>query len=147
MGHKSGKIATRGGTAATNLPRVFCIGDAAEHGKLELTPVAIQAGELLVRRLFAPELGCGDMDYDNVATTVFTPAEYGTVGLSEEEAAERYGRGTVVTFLSEFNTLEIGAAHRAMPDAFLRAMRHWQKEEGVRSSAAQYRFKEKDADE
>jgi thioredoxin reductase (NADPH) len=30
------------------------------------------------------------MDYDNVATTVFTPMEYGCVGLSEEEAHKRH---------------------------------------------------------
>lgn len=30
------------------------------------------------------------MDYNNVATTVFTPLEYGTVGLSEEDATEQY---------------------------------------------------------
>jgi thioredoxin reductase (NADPH) len=31
------------------------------------------------------------MDYDLVPTTVFTPTEYGCVGLSEEQAAQRYG--------------------------------------------------------
>lgn len=30
------------------------------------------------------------MDYDNVATTVFTPLEYGCVGLSEETAISKY---------------------------------------------------------
>jgi len=30
------------------------------------------------------------MDYDNVATTVFSPLEYGCVGLTEEEAIIRY---------------------------------------------------------
>lgn len=30
------------------------------------------------------------MDYDNVATTVFSPLEYGCVGLTEEEAINRY---------------------------------------------------------
>jgi len=30
------------------------------------------------------------MDYDNVATTVFSPLEYGCVGLTEEEAIKRY---------------------------------------------------------
>ncbi|KAJ8722974.1 hypothetical protein PYW07_004157 [Mythimna separata] len=38
------------------------------------------------------------MDYENVATTVFTPLEYGCVGLSEETATARYvsARVTVV---------------------------------------------------
>jgi thioredoxin reductase (NADPH) len=54
----------------------------------ELTPVAIQAGKLLARRLYggSQEL----MDYDDIATTVFSPLEYGCVGLTEEEAIKRY---------------------------------------------------------
>jgi hypothetical protein len=31
------------------------------------------------------------MDYFGVPTTVFTPLEYGAIGLSEEEAIETYG--------------------------------------------------------
>lgn len=63
------------------------------QGKPELTPVAIQAGKLLASRLFnnAKTL----MDYDNVATTVFTPLEYGCVGLSEEIAIKRFGEDNI----------------------------------------------------
>jgi thioredoxin reductase (NADPH) len=61
--------------------------------KPELTPVAVQAGRLLARRLFADENAY--MDYDNVATTVFTPLEYGCVGLSEEEAGIRNGADNI----------------------------------------------------
>lgn len=39
----------------TNVPYVYAIGDILE-GKLELTPVAIQAGKLLARRLFGGRL-------------------------------------------------------------------------------------------
>lgn len=35
----------------TNVPHIYAIGDILE-GKLELTPVAIQAGKLLARRLY-----------------------------------------------------------------------------------------------
>ena len=31
------------------------------------------------------------MDYTNIATTVFTPLEYGCVGYSEEAAIEQFG--------------------------------------------------------
>lgn len=54
----------------------------------ELTPVAIQAGKLLAGRLYNSIQE--QMDYDNVATTVFSPLEYGCVGLTEEEAINRY---------------------------------------------------------
>jgi NADH dehydrogenase FAD-containing subunit len=36
----------------TNVPHIYAIGDILE-GKWELTPVAIQAGKLLARRLYA----------------------------------------------------------------------------------------------
>ena len=39
----------------TNVPHVYAIGDIME-GKPELTPVAIQAGKLLARRLFGASL-------------------------------------------------------------------------------------------
>jgi len=93
----------------TNVPGIYAIGDAVT-GRPELTPVAIQAGELLSRRLFgsATEL----MDYVNIPTTVFTPFEYGLCGLSEEDAIKKYGAEDVEVYLSSFQSLELGAAHR-----------------------------------
>jgi pyruvate/2-oxoglutarate dehydrogenase complex dihydrolipoamide dehydrogenase (E3) component len=52
-------------------------------GVPELTPVAIRSGVLLARRL--AEVSSEKMNYKTVPTTVFTPIEYGTVGLTEEE--------------------------------------------------------------
>mmetsp|Transcript_19813 Transcript_19813/g.35339 ORF Transcript_19813/g.35339 Transcript_19813/m.35339 type:complete len:166 (+) Transcript_19813:2-499(+) len=65
---------------------------------------------MLARRLFTGSKE--SIDYDKVATTVFTPVEYGTVGLSEEDAIQRYGEDNVEVYLSEFTTLEQAAAHR-----------------------------------
>jgi thioredoxin/glutathione reductase (selenoprotein) len=59
----------------TNVPNVFAVGDVL-IGRPELTPVAIQAGELLARRLYK-QGATKVMNYDLIATTVFTPAEYG----------------------------------------------------------------------
>jgi thioredoxin reductase (NADPH) len=67
----------------TNISNIFAIGDVI-YGKLELTPVAIKAGKLLAYRLFGGKTE--KMDYINVPTTVFTPLEYGSCGLSEEDA-------------------------------------------------------------
>ncbi|KAG8231263.1 hypothetical protein J437_LFUL011117 [Ladona fulva] len=69
----------------TNVDHIFAVGDE----KPELTPVAIHAGKLLARRLFTG--ATAQMDYSNVATTVFTPLEYGCVGISEEKAIEQFG--------------------------------------------------------
>jgi len=88
---------------------VHAVGDAIA-GKPELTPVAIRQGETLARRLFK---GSNELvDYDQVATTVFTPTEYGSVGLSEEEAVKRYGAENIEVYLSEFSSLEHAAVHR-----------------------------------
>lgn len=63
------------------------------QGRPELTPVAIQAGKLLAGRLYNGSQE--QMDYDNIATTVFSPLEYGCVGLTEEEAINRYTQNKI----------------------------------------------------
>ncbi|MEQ2163238.1 Thioredoxin reductase 1, cytoplasmic, partial [Goodea atripinnis] len=99
----------------TNVPHIYAIGDILE-GKWELTPVAIQAGRLLARRLYsgstvkvlqvplAPRIE--SCDYINVPTTVFTPLEYGACGLSEERATELYGQDNISVYHSLFWPLE-----------------------------------------
>lgn len=105
----SGKIAVTNET--TNVPFIHAVGDVCDsEGKLELTPVAVHAGELLARRLFAGSTAV--MNYNLVATTIFTPYEFGTVGLSEEDAVKQFGEEDVEIYLSEFTTLEISAVHR-----------------------------------
>uniref|UniRef100_A0A7N8YQ42 thioredoxin-disulfide reductase (NADPH) n=1 Tax=Mastacembelus armatus TaxID=205130 RepID=A0A7N8YQ42_9TELE len=89
---KNGKIPVND-EEQTSVPHIYAIGDILE-GKWELTPVAIQAGKLLARRLYGGStVKC---DYINVPTTVFTPLEYGSCGLSEERAIEIYGQDVEV---------------------------------------------------
>jgi len=94
---------------ATNVPNIFAIGDVLED-KPELTPVAIQAGKLLARRM----CGVSDMltDYVNVCTTVFTPLEYGCCGLSEEDAIAEHGEENIEVYHTNFWPLEWTVAHR-----------------------------------
>jgi len=66
---------------------VYALGDVVE-GKLELTPTAILDGKLLAGRLL--NIHNEHMTWDNIPTTVFTPLEYGCIGLSEEQATEKY---------------------------------------------------------
>ena len=93
----------------TNVPSVYAIGDILK-GRPELTPVAIKTGELLARRLFGG--ASAKMDWNLIPTTVFTPVEYGAIGLSEEDAIQTHGAENVETYLWEFTTLEHAAAHR-----------------------------------
>lgn len=87
----------------TNVPNIYAIGDVL-HGRLELTPVAIKSGALLAARLAGT--GTALMDYEAVPTTVFTPLEYGTVGLTEDEAKARHGEANIRTFHTRFKPLE-----------------------------------------
>jgi thioredoxin reductase (NADPH) len=99
---KNGKIVTDD-SDQTSVPNVYCIGDNA-MGKPELTPVAIQAGRLLSKRLFGKStVKC---DYDTVPTTVFTPLEYSCCGLSEESALEKYGEDNIEVYHSNNWPLE-----------------------------------------
>jgi thioredoxin reductase (NADPH) len=88
---ETGKIEA-GADDKTNAENIFAIGDVVE-GRMELTPPAIMAGKLLADRLFAN--GQDLMDYTNIATTVFTPVEYGCVGLSEDQAKAQVPYSTV----------------------------------------------------
>ncbi|CAI5688975.1 unnamed protein product [Oreochromis niloticus] len=99
---KNGKIPVND-EEQTNVPHIYAIGDILE-GKWELTPVAIQAGKLLARRLYGGStVKC---DYINVPTTVFTPLEYGSCGLPEEKAIELYGEENIEVYHSLFWPLE-----------------------------------------
>jgi thioredoxin reductase (NADPH) len=93
----------------TNVPHIYAIGDILD-GELELTPVAIQAGRLLAKRLYGN--GTKITDYTNVPTTVFTPLEYGCIGLSEEDALAKYGAADIEIYHSHFTALETTVAHR-----------------------------------
>lgn len=92
----------------TSVPNIYAIGDVVNHVP-ELTPAAIKAGILLARRLFGGSHET--MDYSKIATTVFTPLELGTVGLTEEAAIEKYGAENVDCVISSFLPLEWTVAH------------------------------------
>lgn len=87
----------------TNIPHIYTLGDCA-YGRPELTPPAVMAGRLLSERLFAGSNKL--MNYKFIATTVFTPIEYGTTGYGEEEAIQKFGKENVVTYHATFKPLE-----------------------------------------
>ncbi|NWR83396.1 TRXR2 reductase, partial [Furnarius figulus] len=102
---------------ATSVPHIYAIGDITE-GRPELTPTAIAAGKLLAQRLFghSSEL----MDYDNVPTTVFTPLEYGCVGLSEEMAVQCHGSDNIEVFHAYYKPLEFTVAERDATQCYMK---------------------------
>lgn len=114
---KNGKIPAK--FEQTSCPNIYAIGDVME-GCPELTPVAIQAGVILARRLFG---GSNEaMDYKNVCTTVFTPIEYGTVGYSEDEAYEVFGKTNVEVYHKSFIPLEWSISESRHHSAFTKVV-------------------------
>lgn len=78
----------------TGVPGIYAIGDITGHA--ELTPVAIAAGRRLALRLFRAQPD-SRLDYENIPTVVFSHPAIGTVGLTEEEARQRFGDVKVYT--------------------------------------------------
>ena len=72
----------------TNIENIYAIGDVT--GKATLTPVAIAAGRKLAERLFAGKAD-SKLDYNNIASVVFSHPPVGTVGLTEPQAREQFG--------------------------------------------------------
>ncbi|XP_059712534.1 thioredoxin reductase 3 [Haemorhous mexicanus] len=108
INEKNGKVPVND-VEQTNVPYVYAIGDILE-GKLELTPVAIQAGRLLAQRLYGGS--SKKCDYINVPTTVFTPLEYGSCGYPEEKAVDEYGQQNLEVYHTLFWPLEWTVAGR-----------------------------------
>ncbi|MEM6481314.1 MAG: FAD-dependent oxidoreductase [Pseudomonadota bacterium] len=69
----------------TNVPSIYAIGDVTN--RVNLTPVAIREGMAFVDTVFkgVPT----PVDHDLIPSAVFTQPEFGTVGLSEEDAREQ----------------------------------------------------------
>jgi glutathione reductase (NADPH) len=71
----------------TNIDSIHAVGDVTN--RINLTPVATAEAMWLARTLFRNEPT--PVDHENVATAVFANPNLATVGLSEEQARERYG--------------------------------------------------------
>jgi gluta_reduc_1: glutathione-disulfide reductase len=81
---------------------IFAVGDVI--GKLDLTPVAIAAGRRLSERLFNGKKD-SYLDYKLVPTVVFTHPPIATIGLTEEEALEKYGENELKVYRSRFTPM------------------------------------------
>ncbi len=77
---------------------IYAIGDVSNH--LNLTPVAIAEGHMLADRLFSPHRR--QWNFAAVPTAVFSHPPMATVGLTEEQAAERF---PVDIYLTKFTPM------------------------------------------
>ena len=85
---------------ATSVKNIFAVGDV--KGGYQLTPVALAEGMALARNLFAGK--AINMDYENIPTAVFCQPTIGTVGLTENQARERFGE--VDVYKSDFKPMK-----------------------------------------
>jgi glutathione reductase (NADPH) len=86
----------------TNVAHIYAIGDVT--GKKMQTPVAVAAGRKLASRLFGGEKRAF-LDYDNIPTTIFTHPPAASVGLTEQQAVDKYGRKQLAIYEAKFASL------------------------------------------
>jgi glutathione reductase (NADPH) len=88
----------------TNVENIYSLGDVT--GKVELTPVAIAAGRKLSDRLFGPpKFSNSKLDYNLIPSVVFAHPEIGSIGLSEPEAIEKYGKENLKIYNTSFTAM------------------------------------------
>jgi glutathione reductase (NADPH) len=84
----------------TNVPSIWAIGDVTN--RINLTPVALHEGVCLSETLFNDNPRSPDHEY--VPAAVFSQPPVGTVGLTEEEAAEKFD--AIDVYRSSFRALK-----------------------------------------
>ena len=84
----------------TDEPSIYALGDVI--GRVQLTPVAQAEGMALVEQLYGD--GTRVVDYEQIPTAVFCQPNIATVGLTEEQARERFGR--IDVYSSSFRALK-----------------------------------------
>jgi glutathione reductase (NADPH) len=89
---------------STNVENIYSLGDVV--GKVELTPVAIAAGRKLSDRLFGPErFKASKLDYNLIPSVVFAHPEIGSIGLTEPQAVEKYGKESLKIYTTSFTAM------------------------------------------
>lgn len=88
----------------SSVENIYALGDVS--GEVELTPVAIAAGRKLAQRLFGPaEFSTQKLDYSNIPSVVFAHPEVGSIGLSEPQAIEKYGKDNIKVYKTGFTAM------------------------------------------
>ncbi len=72
----------------TSVDHIYAVGDVTD--RVQLTPVAIQEGTAVSETLF--NNNPITVDYGDVPTAVFSSPPIGTVGLTEQQARQKYGK-------------------------------------------------------
>ena len=84
----------------TSVPNIYAVGDCTD--RVNLTPVAVAEGRAFADTLYNNQPKT--VDYENIASAVFSQPPIGTVGLTETEARSKYG--DIGVYRSEFRPLK-----------------------------------------
>jgi len=84
----------------TDEPSIFALGDLT--GGPQLTPVALAQGTAFAKTQFGEQPA--NVDYEYIPSAVFSQPSVGTVGFTEREARERFGKVTI--YRSEFKPMK-----------------------------------------
>lgn len=88
----------------SSVDNIYALGDVT--GQVELTPVAIAAGRKLAHRLFGPaEFSTLKLDYSNIPSVVFSHPEVGSIGLTEPQAIEKFGKDNIKVYKTSFTAM------------------------------------------
>jgi glutathione reductase (NADPH) len=88
----------------SSVDSIYALGDVT--GQVELTPVAIAAGRRLAERLFGPpKFSTQKISYENVPSVVFAHPEVGSIGLTEPQAIEKYGKDNIKVYKTSFTAM------------------------------------------
>ncbi|WP_201567855.1 glutathione-disulfide reductase [Psychrobacter immobilis] len=87
----------------TNVDGIYAVGDIIENS-VDLTPVAIAAGRRLSERLFNDKPN-EHLSYDLIPTVIFTHPPIGTIGLSEIDAVNQFGKDNIKCYSSSFTDM------------------------------------------
>ncbi len=107
LGLENTKVETHRGAIAvdqysrTAEPSIYAIGDCTD--RINLTPVAIDEGRALADTLYGGQ--SRQTSHENVPSAIFTTPEAATVGITEEEAIEKYGEDDIHVFRSRFRPM------------------------------------------
>jgi glutathione reductase (NADPH) len=85
----------------TEEPSIYALGDVID--RVALTPIALGEAMVLVDILYGD--GTRQISYDDIPTAVFSQPNVGTVGLTQEQAAEKYNE--VHVYRSTFKPMKL----------------------------------------
>ncbi len=89
----------------TNIDNIYAVGDVTD--RINLTPVAIREGAAFAATVFNNKPT--KMNYENVASAVFSQPPVGTVGLTEHEARAKFGQ--VDIYRTRFRPMRIALSN------------------------------------